>query len=47
MGKACNPHIEARNAYVILMGKPEGKVPLGRPRGRLVDNIKTDSREIG
>jgi hypothetical protein len=31
----------------ILMGKLEGKRPLGRPRPRWVDNIKTDLREIG
>jgi hypothetical protein len=31
---------EARNAYRILVGKPEGKRPLGRPRRRWVDNIK-------
>jgi hypothetical protein len=36
-----------RNAYRISMGKPEGKRPLGRPRRRWVDNIKTDLREIG
>jgi hypothetical protein len=36
-----------RNAYRILMGKPEGKRPLGRPRRRWVDNIKMDLREIG
>jgi hypothetical protein len=30
------------NAYRILVGKPEGKRPLGRPRRRLVDNIKMD-----
>jgi hypothetical protein len=35
-----------RNAYMIL-GKPEGKRPLGRPRRRWVDNIKVDLREIG
>jgi hypothetical protein len=35
------------NAYRILMGKPEGKRPLGRPRHRLVRNIKIDLREIG
>jgi hypothetical protein len=35
------------NAYRILMGKPEGKRPLGRPRRRWVDNIKMDLREIG
>jgi hypothetical protein len=38
---------EKRNAYRILVGKPEGKRPLGRPRCRCVDNIKTDLREIG
>jgi hypothetical protein len=35
-----------RNSYRILMGKPEGKRPLGRQRRRLVDNIKVDLREI-
>jgi hypothetical protein len=38
---------EKRNAYRILMGKPEGKRPLGRPRRRLVDNIKIHLREMG
>jgi hypothetical protein len=38
---------EKRNAYRILLGKPEGKRPLGRPRGRCVDNIKMDLRERG
>jgi hypothetical protein len=38
---------EKRNAYRILMGKPEGKTPLGRPRRRWVNNIKMDLREIG
>jgi hypothetical protein len=38
---------ETRNAYRILMGKPEGKKPLGRQRRRWVDNIKIDLREIG
>jgi hypothetical protein len=33
---------ETRNAYMILVGKPEGKRPLGRPRCRWVDNIKMD-----
>jgi hypothetical protein len=36
-----------KNIYRILVGKPEGKRPLGRPRRRRVDNIKTDLREIG
>jgi hypothetical protein len=40
---------DTRNAYTrrILVGKPEGKRPLGRPRRRWVDNIKMDLREIG
>jgi hypothetical protein len=37
---------EKRNAYRILVGKSEGKRPLGRPRRRWVDNIKIDLREI-
>jgi hypothetical protein len=39
--------VEKRNAYRILVGKPEGKRPLGRPRRRWVNNIKMDLREIG
>jgi hypothetical protein len=35
-----------RNACRILLGKPEGKRPLGRPKHRLVDNIKMYLREI-
>jgi hypothetical protein len=35
-----------RNAYRILVGKPEGKRPLGRPRRRWVDNIKMNLREV-
>jgi hypothetical protein len=38
---------DPRNAYRILVGKPEGKRPLGRPRRRWVDSIKIDLREIG
>jgi hypothetical protein len=38
---------EKRNVYGILMGKPEGERTLGRSRGRWVDNIKRDLREIG
>jgi hypothetical protein len=34
-----------RNEYGILVGKPEGKRPLGRPRRRWVDNIKMDLRD--
>jgi hypothetical protein len=36
-----------RNAYRILVGKPEGKRPPGKPGRRWVDNIKMDLREIG
>jgi hypothetical protein len=36
-----------RYAYRILVGKAGGQRPLGRPRGRWVDNIKIDLREIG
>jgi hypothetical protein len=35
-----------RNANRILVGKPEGKRPLGRPRCRWVDDVKMDLREI-
>jgi hypothetical protein len=38
---------ETRNAYGILVGKPEGKQPQGRPRRRWVYNIRMDLREIG
>jgi hypothetical protein len=38
---------EKRNAYRILVGIPERKRPLGRPRRRWVDNIEIDLREIG
>jgi hypothetical protein len=37
---------EKRNAYRLLVGKPEGMRPLGRPRRRWVDNIKMDLGEI-
>jgi hypothetical protein len=43
MGRACS----TRNAYRILVGKPDGKRPLGRPRRRWVDNIKMDLGEVG
>jgi hypothetical protein len=46
MGKACSTNGETRNAYRILVGKPEGKRPLGRSRRRWVDNIKIYLREI-
>jgi hypothetical protein len=47
MGRACSTNGGTRNAYRILVGNPEGKRPLGRPRRRWMDNIKMDLREIG
>jgi hypothetical protein len=38
---------EKRNVYRLLVVKPEGKKPLGRPRRRWIDNIKIDLLEIG
>jgi hypothetical protein len=38
---------EKRNVYRLLVGKPEGKRPLGRPRRRWTENIKMDLLEIG
>jgi hypothetical protein len=38
---------EKRGAYRILVGRPEGRRPLGRPRRRWEDNIKIDLREVG
>jgi hypothetical protein len=45
MGGACGTH--EGGAYNILVGRPEGRRPLGRPRCRWEDNIKMDLREIG
>jgi hypothetical protein len=43
MGRACSTNGEKKiNAYRILVGKPEGKRPLGRPTHMWVDNIKMD-----
>ena len=38
---------EDRGLYRVLVGKPEGKRPLGRPRRRWVDNIRMDLQEVG
>jgi hypothetical protein len=38
---------EEREVYRVLVWKPEGKRPLGRPRRRWVDNIRTDLQEVG
>jgi hypothetical protein len=47
MGRAYSRNGAKRNAYRILVGKPERKRPLGRPRRRWEDNIIIDLREIG
>jgi hypothetical protein len=47
MGRAYSTNGAKRNAYRILVGKPEGIRPLDRPRRRWVDNIKIDLRDIG
>jgi hypothetical protein len=49
MGGSCSTIGENRNAYRLLVGKPEGKRPLGTPRHRWVDNIRIDqlSTNIG
>jgi hypothetical protein len=47
MGRACSTNGEKRNAYWVLLGNPEGKRLLGKPRRRWVDNIKIVLREIG
>ena len=38
---------EERGVYRVLVGKPEGRIPLGRPRRRWVDNIRMDLQEVG
>jgi hypothetical protein len=38
---------EGRGAYRILVGRPEGRRPLGRPRRRWEDNIKMDHQDVG
>jgi hypothetical protein len=47
MGGACSTNGENRNAYKLLVGKPEGRRPLGRPRRRWVYNIRMDLVEVG
>jgi hypothetical protein len=47
MGRACNTNGEKRNAYGLLVGKPEGRRPLGSPRRRWLDNIRMDLVEVG
>jgi len=40
-------HVACRGVYRVLVGKPEGERPLGRPRRRWEDNIKMDLQEVG
>jgi hypothetical protein len=47
MGRACSTYGEARGVYRVLVGKPEGKGPLGRPKHCWEDNIKMDLQEVG
>ena len=44
---ACSANGERRGVYRVLVGKPEGKRPLGRPRYRWEDNIKMNLQEVG
>jgi hypothetical protein len=46
MSRACTTNGAKRNVYKVVVGKPEGKRPLGRPKLRWVDNNKIDLREI-
>ena len=47
MGWACGLYGGGGGAYRVLVGKPEGKRPLGRPRRRWVDNIRMDLQNVG
>ena len=47
MGEGCSAHGERRGVYRVLMGKPEEKRPLARPRRRWEDNFKIDLQEVG
>jgi len=47
MGWACGTYGEERGVYRVLVGKPEGRRPLGRPRRRWVDNIRMDLWDVG
>jgi hypothetical protein len=46
MGRACGTYGEDRGVHRVLVGKPEGKKPLGRPRRRWEDNIKMDLQVV-
>jgi hypothetical protein len=47
VGWTCGTHGEGMGAYRVLVGRPEGKRPLGRPRRRWEGNMKMDLGEIG
>jgi len=47
MGRTCGTYGVGKVVHRVLVGKPEGKRPLGRPRRRWEDNIKMDLREVG
>ena len=47
MGRVRSAYADGRGVYGVLVGKPEGKRPLGRPRRRWEDNIKMDLEELG
>ena len=47
MGVTCSAYGERRGVYRVLVGKSEGQRPLGGPRRRWEDNIKTDLHEVG
>jgi hypothetical protein len=47
VGRACGTHERGEKIVQFLVGKPEGKRPLGRPRRRWEDEIRMDLRKIG
>jgi hypothetical protein len=47
MGRACGTYGEERGVHRVLVGKPEGKRTLGRPRRRWENNIKMNLQEVG
>jgi hypothetical protein len=47
MGGTCSADEEGRGVYRVLVRKPEGKKPLGKPRLRWEDNVKMDLQEVG
>jgi hypothetical protein len=47
MGGTCITYGEGRVLYRVLVGKPGGKIPLGRPRRRWEDNVRMDLQEVG